>query len=344
MKKGKKKQTTKSINEIVEELKKKGTIPSDFKTSDIKEIDRIGKEDIGKLVAFKATVKGVGIKMSPPIIIVSECEGETYPSGYGTKLLDVEVMFEKGCLLAKFKGHKERTDVISFFNRLMSIFNIAGVPFDFISDSEIIMFMEGLGREIQAISSATAQRRGSGMSTIRVKGIEFSKMVFAVWAIWELTKKSDYFQDNDLYQLLGYSRYHYFHGNFSLSFVHGWLFIEAMINLMWRKLMTSKFKKKSPTKSEREWTCMIKIDELRMLGEIDENQRGTLQKLRQKRNAVFHVDPQRQKREVTGDSCLEVIKSGLAIFYKLIGLPPEKGVIDFQNIAKQMYAAIHAPS
>lgn len=72
--------------------------------------------------------------------------------------------------------------------------------------------------------------------------------------------------------------------------------------------------------------------------------RGTLQKLRQKRNAVFHVDPQRQKREVTGDSCLEVIKSGLAIFYKLIGLPPEKGVIDFQNIAKQMYAAIHAPS
>lgn len=141
-----------------------------------------------------------------------------------------------------------------------------------------------------------------------------------------------------------YSPVTYFHGNFFLSFVHGWLFIEAMINLMWRKLMTSKFKKKPPTKSEREWTCMIKIDELRMLGEIDENQRGTLQKLRQKRNAVFHVDPQRQKREVTGDGCLEVIKSGLAIFYKLIGLPPEKGVIDFQNIAKQMYAAIHASS
>lgn len=62
-----------------------------------------------------------------------------------------------------------------------------------------------------------------------------------------------------------YSPVTYFHGNFFLSFVHGWLFIEAMINLMWRKLMTSKFKK-PPTKSEREWTCMIKIDELRMLG------------------------------------------------------------------------------
>lgn len=343
MKKQNKKRNSKSINGMIEKLKEKGVLPSDFKASDIKEIDRIQGEDIGKLVMFRATVKELGIKMSPPIIIVSEYEGETYASGYGTKLLDVEVMFRKGHLLAKFKGRRERTDVISFFNRLISIFNIAGVPFDFISDSEIIMFMEGLGREIQTISSATAQRRGSGMNAVRVNAMEFSKMVLAIWAIWELIKKSDYFQDNDLYQLLGYSRYHYFHGSYFLSFIHGWLFIEAMINLMWRKLMNSRFQKKPPTKSEREWTCMIKIDELCMLEEIDENQRGTLQKLRRKRNAVFHVDPQTQKREVTGDDCLEVIRSGLAIFYKLMGFPPENGVIDFQDIAKQMYAAIHAP-
>ena len=114
-----------------------------------------------------------------------------------------------------------------------------------------------------------------------------------------------------------------------------------MTNLMWRNLINSKFKKKPHTKSEREWTCIIKINELCMLDEIDENQREILQKLRQKRNAVFHVDPQKEKREVSEDYCLKVIKAGSAISYKLLGSPMEEKIIDSQNIAKQMYAAIH---
>lgn len=120
-------------------------------------------------------------------------------------------------------------------------------------------------------------------------------------------------------------------------------FLEAMINLMWTNLMNSKFARKSSTESEREWTCMIKIDELCMLGEIDENQREILHKLRKKRNAVFHVDPWVAKREVTGDDCLEAIKIGLTIFYKLIGSPWGDNIIEFQNVAKLMYVAIHGP-
>ncbi len=325
------------IEKLIEELKKKGYIPPDTKL-----ITQLTDDDIGKIVMLKATVKEVGVKLSPSIIITEELEGDIYDSGFITKLLDVEVTFKDGCLFARFEDHKKKSEVVDYSNKVIAIFNILGIPFDFISESDLIILMEGLERKLVGISSLKAQRKGLGVEPILIPALDFAPIPLAMFGFWEGIKKSEFFKTGDFYQFLGYSRYYYFHDNFFLSFIHGWLFIKSMINLILAKLMNERFPKKPPT--EKDWTVQIKIDELYSLGEIDDDLRKNLHTLRKKRNVVFHVDRQKQKREVSGNDSFNAVKIGLMLFYKFImGFKDDK-IIDFSDLARRMYQAIHGPA
>ncbi|MBA7501616.1 hypothetical protein ES706_00189 [subsurface metagenome] len=143
-----------SDTERFEELKKKA-----------KFITRLTDEDIGKVVRFKATIKEIRIRLSPPIIVVDEIEGKRHDLGLTTKLLDVDVTFKGGFLWAKLSSRTKTSDVVAYFNRAIAVFNIIGIPFDFVSGSDIITVMDGLGGELVEISSQKAQRRGLGMET-----------------------------------------------------------------------------------------------------------------------------------------------------------------------------------
>lgn len=322
---------------FVEELKKKGHVPSEAKL-----ITKLTEEDIGKLVVFKATIKEVGIRLSPPINVTwEEIEGEVDNSGFMTKLLDVDVALRNNSLYAKFKEGTKKSDVVAYFNRAMSLFNILGIPFDFVSESDILTVAEGLERRLLFISSMKAERRGTGIEPVPVLASEFGPIGFAMFGVWKAIKESSFFEKNDFYELLGYSRYYYFHSNFLLSFIHGWLFIESMVNSIWAELVAKKF----PTPpAGREWSTKIKIDELYLLGHIDDDLRKELHWLRKKRNAIFHADPQEQEVEIGGGDSLAAVKAGLALFYRFImGFKDDK-IIDFLDLAKKMYRAIHEPS
>lgn len=321
---------------FVEELKKKGHVPSEAKL-----ITKLTEEDIGKLVVFEATIKEVGIRLSPPINVMwAEVEGEVDKSRFMTKLLDVDVAWRNSSLYAKFKKGTEKSDVVEYFNRAMSLFNILGIPFDFVSESDILTVAEGLERRLLFISSVKAERRGTGIKPVPVPSSELAPITFAMFGIWEAIKNSSFFVKSDFYQLLGYSRYYYFHSNFLLSFIHGWLFIESMVNSIWAELVAKKF----PAPPAGRWSTQIKIDELYLLGHIDDDLRTQLHRLRKKRNAVFHADPQEQEVEIGGADSFAAVKTGLALFYKFImGFKDDK-IIDFPDLAKRMYRAIHEPS
>ncbi|GAI25815.1 unnamed protein product, partial [marine sediment metagenome] len=253
----------------------------------------------------------------------------------------VDVALKNNSLYAKFKEGTKKSDVVAYFNRAMSLFNILGIPFDFVSESDILTVAEGVERKLLFISSVKAKRRGTGIEPVSVPASEFDPIGFAMFGVWEAIKKSSFFKKSDFYELLGYSRYYYFHSNFLLTFIHGWLFIESMVNSIWAELVAKRF---PAPPAGREWSTQIKIDELYLLGHIDDDLRTQLHRLRKKRNAVFHADPQEREVEIGGDDSFAAVKTGLALFYKFIMGFKDDTIIDFSDLAKKMYRAIHEPS
>lgn len=195
-------------DEFLEKLKKEHKIPSDVQF--IKELKR---EHIGKMVAFTATIGKTAIKLSPPIILVDEFEGQKYSTGFTTLMLDNEVRFENSYLDVGFKKGTKQQDVLDFFNNAMALFNIVSIPFDFVSVSDLIVKMKGLGKEIEALVSSKAHHRGYGLEPVEIEMMEFVKIVVAIWALWSKTKESEYFKDDNYYQFLGYGAYYIFHDN-----------------------------------------------------------------------------------------------------------------------------------
>ena len=337
-------------DEFLEKLKKEYKVPSDVRF--IKELKR---EHIGKMVAFRATIGKTAIKLSPPIILVDDFEGEEYSTGFTTLMLDNEVRFENSYLYVGFKKGTQQQDVLDFFNNAMALFNIIFIPFDFVSVSDLILRMKALGTEIEALVSSKAHHRGYGLEPVKIRMKEFAEIIIAIWALWSKIKESEYFKDNNYYQLLGYGAYYNFHGNYFLSFIHSWLFIESSINMMWTKMVNEVFPQEPQavskrkwddccgpsTNYERNWTTQIKIDELYLRGMISEGLREQLHELRNKRNKVLHQEPKKQERIVDVTDAEKAFRVGLSLFYRMIDFGKPDEIIAFLEIRKQMYQTVN---
>jgi hypothetical protein len=339
-----------ALDEFLEKLKKEHKIPSDVQF--IKELTR---EHNGKMVAFRATIGETAIKLSPPIILVDEFEGEEYSTGFTTLMLDIKVRFENSYLYVGFEKGAKQQNVLDFFNNAMALFNIVYIPFDFVSVSDLIVKMKGLGREIEALWSSKAHHRGYGLEPLKIKMKDFVHIVVAIWILWSKIKKSEYFKEDNYYQLLGYGAYYNFHDNHFLSFTHSWLFIESSINMMWTKMVNDAFPQEPqvvskekwddccgpPTNYERNWTTQIKIDELYLRGMISEELREELHELRNKRNKVLHQERKKKERIVDATDAIKAFKVGLSIFYKMIDFGQPDKIIAFLEIRKQMYQTVN---
>ena len=337
-------------SEFLEKLKKEQKIPSDVQF--IKELKR---EHIGKIVAFRATIGKTAIKLSPPIVLVDKFEGEEYSTGFTTLMLDNEVRFESSYLYVGFKKGTKQQDALDFFNNAVALFNIVFIPFDFVSVSDLILKMKGLGTEIEALMSSKAHHRGYGLEPVKIEMKEFVKIVVAIWALWSKIKESEYFKDNNYYQLLGYGAYYNFHENYFLSFVHSWLFIESSINMMWTKMVNDAFPQEPqavskrkwddccgpPTNYERNWTTQIKIDELYLRGMISEELREGLHELRNRRNKVLHQERKKQERIVDVADAKKALRVGISLFYRMIDFGKPDEIIAFLEIRKQMYQTVN---
>lgn len=326
-----------------ERLKREGKIPEE---TEILKSPPTPKE-AGKFVAFRATIGETYVKLSPPIALVGEYEGEKHPTSCTTVFLGLKARIDHSYLYVGFKKNTKQNDVVDYFNNLMALFNIVLIPFDFVTISDILVQAKGIGAKIEVISSSKAHSRGYGILPVEISSMDFSKIVIAMQYLWEKIKKSKYFKDDNFFQLLGYAQYYLFHENYFLSFIHSWIFLESCINVIWREMIADSFKingsseKGTPLEEERNWTNQIMIDDLFLKDIIGKNIRNELQSLRKKRNKVFHRDKQKQKRTVTAEDAEAATTTGLRLLYAMIESEPEEGVFAFLDIREKMWATIN---
>lgn len=332
------------IEKKIESLKKEGKIPQD---TEFKIIEKLSEEDFGKPVVFKAEVKGIAVQLSPRIKAITVNEEQKsedlFDIGFKSKLLDIDVEFRQEYLISHNKQVKNQLQHRDFFNSAISLMNILGIPLDYVSTSDIIFLMEGLGgTKMETLTSAKAKSRGVTYDTVEITAEELSKILLSMFSVWESIKKSKMLESGHLYSFLGYGRYYYFHQDFLLSFVNSWMFIEPMINLIWEEKMIEKgFSKKYLGEIERNWTSQVKIDGLFIMDYFDKPTKDTIQRLRNKRNKVFHVDKDKRKREISEEDARNCFMIGLQIFHKYLNFIEEGKIIEFQDIANRFYNAIH---
>jgi len=325
-------------------FKKKGLAPED--TELLTRAPTIA--DAGKNVLFAATIGKTYIKLSPPIDLLNEYEGETFPNGsYTTKFLDLDVKVENSRLYVSFQGKTTRFDALNYFNNLIALFNIIQIPFDFISPSEIVIEGKSSGFNVKFVASAKAENRGAGIRPVEIPMMDFARIGVAIWGLWGLIKKSKFFKDDECFQLLGFADYYLFHENYFLSFVHAWMFLESCINMLWQEMVSGAFNVEkegtdgTPLENERDWTANIKIDSLFFSGKIDKKMRDDLHSIRNKRNKVFHRDKVVEKRTVTSEDATKATLTALELFYKMLDFPIDKGIIAFLDVRSTMWQNIN---
>lgn len=304
-------------------------------------------EDVGKNVAFTAKIGKTYIRLAPPVVLVSEYDGEKYPNSYTTVFLDLEAKVDNSYLYVGFTRGTKRQNVLDYFNNLMALFNIAQIPFDFVSPSDLLVQAEGMGTSIELISSSKAHNRGYGIPPVEIPMIDFAKIGVSMFFLWEKIKNSKYFEKDECFQLLGYAHYYLFHESYFLSFVHSWMFLESCINMLWQEVIHEAFNikgsngKDTPIEDERNWTTQIKIDTIFLKNKINEDMRKDLQSIRNKRNRVFHRDKGLGKRTVNSEDAKKAALVGLKLFYTMIKSPPERGVVAFLDVRQKMWEAVN---
>lgn len=229
-------------------LKAEGKIPKETQR-----LERpVTEKDAGKFVAIRATIGKTYVKLSPPIVLTVEYNGEKYSSSFRTTFLGLEAEIRNSYLFVGFKKKTGKVEVIDYFNNLMAIFNIVSIPFDFISTSDILLEAEGSTGKMEFISSSKAHCRGYGIPPVEISMLDFSKVVLAILVLWAKIKRSKYFEEDNFFQLLGYAHNYFFHQNYFLSFVHAFIFLEAGLNVLWRELINQSYvnEKKTPLDEE----------------------------------------------------------------------------------------------
>jgi hypothetical protein len=304
-------------------------------------------EDAGKNVAFTAKIGETYIKLAPPIALVTEYDGEKYPDSYTTVFLDLKARVDNSYLYVGFTSGTKRQNVLDYFNNLVALFNIAQIPFDFISPFDVIVKAKGMGTNIELISSSKAHNRGYGIPPVEIPTIDFAKIGVSMFFLWEKIKSSKYFEKDECFQLLGYAHYYLFHESYFLSFVHSWMFLESCINMLWQEVICEAFniegsnEKDTPMEDEKNWTTQIKIDTIFLKKKIDEDMRKNLQLIRNKRNKVFHRAKSLRKRTVGSEDAAKAALVGLKLFYTMIKSPPERGVVAFLDVRQKMWEAVN---
>jgi hypothetical protein len=191
-------------------------------------------------------------------------------------------------------------------------------------------------QEFDVRFSDRAIKRGSDLIPIYISEKEQIKMDMMLAHSARRMEDAGLFANGDIHLFLGYCNYYLFHENYLLAFMNGWVFIEALIEMVW----TKEVKNKSNITGGREWTAFIQIEELFMFNIIDETIRTDLNKLRKKRNAVFHVDEKPAKRVVESKDANDCFKVSWQLLNILLGAERNK-ILYFKDLRGKFFEQIH---
>lgn len=334
-----------NLDEMIEELKRRKIVPED-----IIEISKLSEAKDGQFVAFEGKIKSFVIYLSPPINVVNRFaddlgdEVEERTGKFHTKMLGFDVQIGDGQLIIENEEEPEKIPIAERFNRIIAMMNILGIPQDFVSPYDVIFLIEDTEGEVAYASfSEKARSRSAKTISVDLEDMDIAHVVVAMWAIWEGIKKCEMLRIGHIYKFLGYARHHYYNDDYLSSFINGWIFVEAMTELLWEAEIIKKYgsKTSSPVKEQRNWTAQVKIEELYMLGAFNKETKKVIQELRKKRNRVFHPERDQAKRSIRQREAFLCTQVALFLFYEVMGLLESGGYLDAVALRKKILNTIH---
>jgi hypothetical protein len=275
------------------------------------------------------------VSFSPKIDLRTR-KGKAVSSTY-LRLLHTQVKFEDGGIMYE-SGFNES---LKFFRKAFSFFNIIGIPFEIPARNYMIGIVEKKSQTLRMVISEKAKRYGSDTKPIELSVDDLRKIEVTLNEI-----KTKYDENlsklGTVYEFLGYSRYYFFNEDYLLSFINGFIFLEAILSNMWANLVKKEFARiGSPPTNERDWVLSIKIDVLYIEKALGREDREVLHYLRKKRNGVFHADTAQTKRNITETDAERCVKICLKLFYRSIHIEQD---FDFKETREKIYTVLHRPS
>lgn len=312
----------------------------------LKKIGNIKDDDI---LSSTWILKNTCFKLSPRVKIF---DSNNQQVGFNATILDKEINFNDGFIeLCQSDDGQTQDSILEFFNKLISIFNILNIPFDFVHDYELIRladinFENGTHKEdVYVVWSQKAHSRDMGYKTIKLNTNDLFDLIVTINLVWSFIKNNEILNTGNVFIFLGYGKYYHFHGDYLLSFANTWMFVEAVINLTWEKMMRNNgFSNKYLKTISRNWTSQIKIDALQLQGIIDKETCIKAQDMRNRRNSLFHVSKEENKRKINEKISEDCIDLGLSLFYQNLDLIDLGYEVSFDEIASYINNSIHDPS
>ena len=200
--------------------------------------------------------------------------------------------------------------------------------------------MHNISQEFRMVISERAKRYGLDTDPIILSIDELKKIETALNEVWSK------YNDNLIgigyvYKFLGYSRYYFFNEDYLLSFINGFIFLEAIINYLWSQHMKNTFDgNDKPVDNERDWVLSIRVDVLHMGKILDQQDRQTIHSLRKKRNGVFHADVNKKNRDIIKDDAEKCIIISLKLLYKTLDIQKE---FNFKTIEQKIHEVVNKP-
>lgn len=327
-----------NFDKTIKNLKNKGLIPEDTKI-----IDEIKEEDYNKFRAIEGRVKEFRIILTPPINLekfYDQDEDIEFERGIFFHMGKMSIYLDSGFMYKDGTGIKSQEEHGKDFNKVIAFFNIFGIPYDFITYRDVQYVIETKKKQEFTLEwSKRGEKLARTFEPIFISNNNQIKISIILSVMYQEIEKSGILDIGDIYVFLGYCNYYLFHENYLLSFLNGWIFIEAMIDFLWVKNI-EKINKK--IKNNKEWTAFIKIEELFMLKVINKNLHDDLNRLRKKRNNVFHVDINPNKRNVNKKESKDCFFTGWRLLNIAINFKKD-GIYYFNDIQDEFYNKLHMP-
>jgi len=307
--------------EFRDKLRKEGIDPENIPI-----VTEITPETDGKFVKFQGTLDGVCVRLCPPVTIIKEGK----ETDFSIKIMNNDLKFEKERVFLKLSGETSRREITETYNDIFTLFNIIGIPFDFVSDYEIILMVKVGTKLVETNLTPQASSRGEGIRSIKVEYEEFKKIVDFLNVVYQKLQESSLYDESQIWKFFGKGMYYAFHGEKFSTFLFNWFYIESVINWLWKENAYNVFTTHKPHQNTN---LVTKIDELFLMGLIQEKARDKIHDLRKKRNLIFHVNPNPEKRGVEVEEIQQAINLAFNMFFKSLSIkyPNDLGLGELRN-------------
>lgn len=282
-----------------------------------------------KILKVPGIVRGTTVSFSPKLILMTKT-GEQV-SSTNMILFGVKIQIKEGSLYYN-AGFSESID---FYTRFFSLLNLIGIPFEIPNKNHIEIILEDKNQEIRFAPSEKAVRFGTDTDPVVISSDDLRNIEEHLNVLWD-NYSFKLKQMGDAYKFLGFARYHNFNSDPLLSFINGFIFLESIVNDIWTKLMKEKLDGKIPD-NDKDWTLSIRTDLLFFSGVLSKPQKEMIHRLRKKRNAVFHADPNQERRLITKEDSENCITVSLDLFFNSLQIKQKS----FLNIDKDIRKIVH---